>query len=216
MRKIISLMLALLLVLSMAACGSTNEGGSTDASTGTPATDSQPEANPSDDDPQIEVEPREFKKTATIEETVLVDENGVKITAKELTYGNYAAELTLVIENNSEKDLSFIANSIGYSCNSINGYMVPEGYLNCDVAAGKKANDTISIGYDTLMLYGIYEIADIEIGFDISDDDYNHTYCHRMRDRKAMYCRYCNDSTWEASTAAEYEETDKILKQYGY
>ena len=54
--------------------------------------------------------------------------------------------------------------------------MVPEGYLNCDVAAGKKANDTISIGYDTLMLYGIYEIADIEIGFDISDDDYNHTY----------------------------------------
>lgn len=51
-----------------------------------------------------------------------------------------------------------------------------ERYLNCDVAAGKKANDTVSIGYDTLMLYGIYEIADIEIGFDISDDDYNHTY----------------------------------------
>lgn len=54
--------------------------------------------------------------------------------------------------------------------------MVSEGYLNCDVAAGKKANDSISIGYDTLMLYGIFEIADIEIGFDISDDDYNHTY----------------------------------------
>lgn len=176
MRKIISLMLALLLVLSLAACGSTNEGGSTDTPTSTPATDSQPETDSGDDDPQIEVDPLEFKKTATIEETVLVDESGVKITAKELTYGNYAAELTLVIENNSDKDLSFIANSIGYSCNSINGYMVSEGYLNCDVAAGKKANDTISIGYDTLMLYGIYEIADIEIGFDISDDDYNHTY----------------------------------------
>ena len=176
MRKIISLMLALLLMLSLAACGSTNEGGSTDTPTSTPATDSQHETDSGNDDPQIEVEPREFQKTATIDETVLVDENGVKITAKELTYGNYAAELTLVIENNSDKDLSFIANSIGYSCNSINGYMVPEGYLNCDVAAGKKANDTISIGYDTLMLYGIYEIADIEIGFDISDDDYNHTY----------------------------------------
>lgn len=176
MRKIISLMLALLLVLSLVACGSTNENGGTDTSTSTPATDGQPETSSGNDDPQIEVEPSEFKKTATIEETVLVDENGVKITAKELTYGNYAAELTLVIENNSDKDLSFIANSIGYSCNSINGYMVSEGYLNCDVAAGKKANDTISIGYDTLMLYGIHEIADIEIGFDISDDDYNHTY----------------------------------------
>lgn len=176
MRKIISLMLVLLLVLSLAACGSTNESGGTNTPTSTPATDSQLETDSGNDDPQIEVEPHEFKKTATIEETVLVDESGVKITAKELTYGNYAAELTLVIENNSDKDLSFIANSIGYSCNSINGYMVPEGYLNCDVAAGKKANDTISIGYDTLMLYGIYEIADIEIGFDISDDDYNHTY----------------------------------------
>ena len=143
MRKIISLMLALLLVLSLAACGSTNESGGTDTPTSTPATDSQPETDSGNDDPQIEVEPHEFKKTATIEETVLVDESGVKITAKELTYGNYAAELTLVIENNSDKDLSFIANSIGYSCNSINGYMVPEGYLNCDVAAGKKANDTI-------------------------------------------------------------------------
>lgn len=178
MRKIISLLLVLLLVLSLVACGNTNESNSTDTPTSTPTADSETSGNetPTDDESHIDFEPHEFKKTATIEETVLVDESGVKITAKELTYGNYAAELTLVIENNSDKDLSFIANSIGYSCNSINGYMVPEGYLSCDVAAGKKANDTISIGYDTLMLYGIYEIADIEIGFDISDDDYNHTY----------------------------------------
>lgn len=178
MRKIISLLLVLLLVFSLVACGNINESNSTDTPTSTPTADSEPSGNetPTDDESHIDFEPREFKKTATIEETVLVDESGVKITAKELTYSNYAAELTLVIENNSDKDLSFIANSTGYSCNSINGYMVPEGYLNCDVAAGKKASDTISIGYDTLMLYGIYEIADIEIGFDISDDDYNHTY----------------------------------------
>lgn len=178
MRKIISLLLVLLLVFSLVACGNTNESNSTDTPTSTPTADSETSGNetPTDDESHIDFEPREFKKTATIEETVLVDESGVKITAKELTYSNYAAELILVIENNSDKDLSFIANSVGYSCNSINGYMIPEGYLNCDVAAGKKANDTISIGYDTLMLYGIYEIADIEIGFDISDDDYNHTY----------------------------------------
>ena len=178
MRKIISLLLVLLLVFSLVACGNTNESNSTDTPTSTPTADSETSGNetPTDDESHIDFEPREFKKTATIEETVLVDESGVKITAKELTYSNYAAELILVIENNSDKDLSFIANSVGYSCNSINGYMIPEGYLNCDVAAGKKANDTIPIGYDTLMLYGIYEIADIEIGFDISDDDYNHTY----------------------------------------
>ena len=54
--------------------------------------------------------------------------------------------------------------------------MVNDGYLNCDVANGKKANDTISFGYEALLVYGIDEIADMEIGFDITDDDYNHTY----------------------------------------
>jgi len=32
------------------------------------------------------------------------------------------------------------------------------------------------------------------------DDVVECPYCHRMRDRKAMYCRYCNDSAWESST----------------
>lgn len=179
MKKILSILLALLLLISMTACD-TSSNNTDNNDSGNTFVDSQPATDGAgadkNDDAQVTVNPREFNKSATIEETVLVDEYGVKITAKELTYGNYAAELTLVIENNSDKDLSFIANSVGYSCNSVNGYMVPDGYLNCDVAAGKKANDTISISYDTLMLYGIFEIADIEIGFDISDDNYNHTY----------------------------------------
>ena len=180
MKKAIFILLAMLLLVSMTACGATGNSTNNDDPGKTPAADSQPAADITDKDDddalQISFKPREFNKGATIEETVLVDEDNVKITATELTYGNYAAELTLVIENNSDKDLSFIANSVGYSCNSVNGYMVPEGYLNCDVAAGKKANDSISISYDSLMLYGIFEIADIEIDFDISDDDYNHTY----------------------------------------
>lgn len=182
MKKATSILLALLLLISMTACSSSSNIDTPDASgnvtsAAQPSDDSVEETNNNgNDDPQISFEPREFNKGATIEETVLVEKDNIKITATELTYGNYAAELTLVIENNSDKDLSFVANSVGYSCNSVNGYMVPEGYLNCDVAAGKKANDTISISYNALMLYGIFEIADIEIGFDISDDDYNHTY----------------------------------------
>lgn len=123
-------------------------------------------------DEQLEV----FDKTASLEETVMVDEGGVKITATGLSYNNYSVDLDITIENNSGKDLSFISGSMGYSCNSINGYMINDGYLNCDVVNGKKANDAISFSYDELMLYGINEISDIEIGFDMSDDDYNHTY----------------------------------------
>lgn len=51
---------------------------------------------------------------------------------------------------------------------------------------------------------------------DGADDLVECPYCHRMRDRKAMYCRWCNDSTWQASTKEEFEETDKILKDMGY
>ena len=47
------------------------------------------------------------------------------------------------------------------------------------------------------------------------DDLVECPFCHRMRDRKAYYCRYCNDSTWELSTPEEFEETDKILKEMG-
>lgn len=48
------------------------------------------------------------------------------------------------------------------------------------------------------------------------DDLVECPYCHRMRDRKAMYCRWCNDSTWEPSTQDEFEEIDKILKDMNY
>ena len=47
---------------------------------------------------------------------------------------------------------------MGYSCNSVNGFMVDDGYLNCDVANGKKANDTISFSYDELMLYALAKL----------------------------------------------------------
>lgn len=48
------------------------------------------------------------------------------------------------------------------------------------------------------------------------DDLVECPYCHRMRDRKAYYCRYCNDSTWTNSNAEEFEEIDKDLREMGY
>lgn len=50
----------------------------------------------------------------------------------------------------------------------------------------------------------------------LKDDLVKCPYCHRMRDRKAMYCRYCNDATWKPSTTKEFKEVDKILKDLGY
>lgn len=165
-RKFLPLLLAIALFAG-ALAGCSAPGGDPSPADGTQAGD--PAA-------QTEGQLGQFRTDATLAETVLVDEGGVKITATGLTYTAYSVDVALTIENNSGKDLSFVSGSLGYSCNSINGYMVNDGYLNCDVANGKKANDTISFYVDALMLYGIDEIADLEIGFSMTDDGYNTTY----------------------------------------
>lgn len=175
MKKLTSFLLALCFIFSLTACGktATKPYGTSQNQEQTENSDSESES--SNKPKQANEKPKPFNKDVTLTETVMLEEDGVKITATGLSYSNSSVKLELIIENNSGKDLSFVSGSVGYGCNSINGYMVSDGYLNCDVPDGKKATDDISFGYNSLMFYGIDEIADIEIGFDISDDDYNHT-----------------------------------------
>lgn len=139
-----------------------------------------------DDDKSDEQQQKDKKgknnKVATngsIEETVLLEDGGIKITATGLSYSDYDVKLNLTIENNTEQKLSFTSGILGNSCNSVNGYMIADGYLNADVAAGKKKNDSISFSYNELLLYGITEIADIQVGFTVKNDDYD-VVCQKL------------------------------------
>lgn len=180
MRKPMAILLALIVCLGLTACaGPASSSAPEPGSASGAASQSEPQESPASEPDSSDgkgVELPAFQTTATIQEAVLYDQDGVKITATELSYGSDAAELGLILENNSDRNLTFISNSLGYSCNSVNGYMIADGYLNCEVAPGKKANESISLSYGQLMLYGIFEIADLEVGFDISDDEYNHIY----------------------------------------
>lgn len=51
---------------------------------------------------------------------------------------------------------------------------------------------------------------------DGKDDSVECPYCHRMRDRTATYCRYCNSSDWKPSTKKQFAEIDSLLKKMGY
>lgn len=189
MKRWLSLVFTICLVLSLAACGNNTPPSS--EHTGAASTDSAATKNTEVSKSEIPDETLgSFHQEATIAETVLVDENDVKITATGLNYQNYCVEVELLIENNSQKALSFICESMGYSRNSVNGYMIGDGYLNCDVAAGKKTNETVSFSYDNLRLFGIQEIADIELGFDISDDDYNDFYTGPRQIKTSAYDTY--------------------------
>ncbi len=113
------------------------------------------------------------KFSATIEETVITDEAGVKITATDLSYTDYSVDLELLIENNTDRNLQFHAGTLANTTNSINGYMVEQGYIGEDVAAGMSATTTASFDIDTLLMYGIEDIADITMGIDIQDENYD-------------------------------------------
>lgn len=179
MKKKITGILLLTAALSMTACknAETTSVSSSDKETASESTAVKEPESEITTTPEAEYDSEmEFLKDATIEETVLYEENGIKITATGLTYNNSSAELDISIENGADENLNFVSGSAGYSCNSVNGYMIDSGYVNCDVAAGKTANESITIGYDELLLYGINELADIEIGFEISDDNYDSFY----------------------------------------
>lgn len=200
--KFLSAMLSAALLATLAACGAPSPRPSGDTPLATPSTQS---------DPQPEVW-GPFRTEATLAETVMVDEGGVKITATSLTYTAYSVDLELTIENNSGRDLSFVSGSLGYSCNSINGYMVDDGYLNCDVANGKKANESMSFGYDALMLYGIDEIADMEIGFSMSDDNYDTIYSGPIRLKTSAF----DTHDYDTNTYQQTITSQAAMDTYGY
>lgn len=101
-----------------------------------------------------------------ISETILMDSDGIKITAKGLYKSGWMGpELKLLIENNTAQNLTVQARSV-----SVNGYMVGSS-LSADVAAGKKANDELTLTASDLDTSGIETITDIEFSFHIFDSD---------------------------------------------
>ncbi len=108
-------------------------------------------------------------KDITIEETVLLDEEGVKITAKSINMDAFfGPEIKVLIENNSGKDLTIQCRN-----SSVNGFMVGTMF-SADVANGKKANEGITLTESDLKLCEITEIADVELSFHIfTTSDWN-------------------------------------------
>ena len=192
MKKTATLLTVSALILSLSACGNSTPAATTTVASEQPAVTTAKDADKETTTAEQTTAPEEtttaettakpvenkagFKQTATIEETVLIDQDGIKVTAKELTYSKYAASIELALENNSDSDIKLMSGTLGYSCNSVNGIMFSGGYFNCELKAGKKAKESLSFKYDELMLYGIDEIADIELGIYSTPGGLDYTY----------------------------------------
>lgn len=145
MKRIIALLLAAMMLFCLCACG-----GESPANSGSDSG----KANA-----------KKEKTDVSIEEQVLYDANDIKITATGLDDSWYGTELKLLIENNSSQDITIQVRNA-----NVNGYMVTTS-MSADVAAGKKANDSLTFETTSLKDCGIETMATMEFYFVIIDSE---------------------------------------------
>lgn len=104
--------------------------------------------------------------TVTVSETLLYEAEGVKITATGLKEGLVGPEIQLLIENTSEKNVLVTVDGL-----SANGYMLPLAGLYAEVAAGKNANESISLYSSDLEASGIETLAMLEFYLKLQSSD---------------------------------------------
>jgi hypothetical protein len=100
----------------------------------------------------------------TIEQQVLVDQNNIVITAVEYTTDSIWGDgIKLLIENNSDKNVT-----VGCTALIVNDYMITDLFVS-NVAAGKKANETMYLSSSELEAAGIDSVGQVEIYFNVYD-----------------------------------------------
>lgn len=102
----------------------------------------------------------------TIDEQVLIDQNNIVITAKEYVSDSIWGDgVKVLLENNSDKDVMV-------SCNAliVNDYMITDLFAS-EIAAGKKANETLYLSSTQLKAAGIENVGKVEIYFHVYDSN---------------------------------------------
>ena len=95
-------------------------------------------------------------------------------------------ELNLTVSNQTDTDITVGLNSadidvpVGVGSYAyLNGFQVSATAL-IDVPAQSSTDDTCTFHWDDLIAAGIDEVSQIELGFDIHDQDYNHIVTRSM------------------------------------
>lgn len=102
----------------------------------------------------------------TLDEHVIFDKDGIRITVKGMFNDDFwGPGINVLVENESTRNITVQTRNC-----SVNGLMM-EPMFSCDVAAGKKANDTIQFMNAQLETAQISVIANVEFYLHIFDSD---------------------------------------------
>lgn len=177
MKKVISTMLALGMIVSAASCTASESSRksivSVESSDTEKATKEVKDDSKTDSDTEKETKSEEKPDSSnndtadfTIDEQVIWEADGVKLTAQGVdTDSLFGTSIKVLAENNSDKDIVINTDAV-----IVNNYMIADlGYI--EVTAGNKVNDEISLSSTDLKNAGIDNIGQIELYLHTSDPD---------------------------------------------
>lgn len=168
--KWLAVVLCLCLFASMAIGSGSSSSDDKKAVTGTDQTTDSEAKSDSGSDAKAETETKAEEAKSeeiTIDEQVLVDQDGIKITATGYeTDSIWGDGIKLLLENESDKTVT-----VGCDALIVNDFMISDLFVS-EVAAGKKANETMHLSSSELKAAGIESVGQVEVYFRIyaSDD----------------------------------------------
>lgn len=158
-KNLVALLLALGLVASLAGCSEPTQKPIENSST--------PAASETGSGSVESEQGGEEAALPTIESTVLVDQDGIVVTAQELVEDPiWGPGLKLLVENNSDTNQNIFCDYV-----VVNNFMFDTLLFSADVAAGKKANETLYFSSSTMEGAGITTIGDLSFKFHSSNPE---------------------------------------------
>ena len=157
----------LALVVLMTACSSGEDAKQPASVNGDSSVISQSETVAENPDSVEETSGPVEDESATeiaVAETVLYEADGIKVTVTGYEDGWMGPEIKMLVENDSTKNVLVTADAV-----SVNGYMMPSASLYAEVAAGKKANESLDLMTYELEQAGIDTVAELQFYINVSD-----------------------------------------------
>lgn len=145
MKKVLAI--AIITTIALSGCG------------GTSGTSQQSEQTDNAIIENEEMEKTTDERPSHFTQQVIAEQDGVKISINEgdVTQSIFGPEISVLVENDSDIGVVVQCDKL-----SVNGYMV-EPMFSCEVAAGKKANDVITLSESDLQKSGIGRIGKVEM-----------------------------------------------------
>ncbi len=120
----------------------------------------------SSDDKTENSEEQEAAAEVTIEEQVLFEQDGIKVTATAYESDSiWGDDIKLLVENDSDQDVT-----VGSTALIVNNYMITD-LFSATVAAGKKSNEKLSLSTTGLKAAGIDAVGLVEVYFHVYNAD---------------------------------------------